>query len=450
MARKLVWSEGLFVTQHHLQQQDAYHEALLAERLRAALPFDWGVVDLLIDERGLAGAQLRVTRLDVVMPDGTCLRVGDGQADVVPPRSFESEFGATMPAFDVYLAIPNRVDGTPGIDLEGKGGGRTRYTREPTVIRDAVTGAGEQAIDFARPNLRLLFADERREGFDTLRIAQLVRSPTGHVVIRDSFVPPCFQIRASTFLMRGFRAVLTAMTARQRQLAETRRQRVANVVEFDAADATKFWFLSTLNAHIPPFAHLVDAGTAHPEQAYLALGQLIGQLCTFAADGDPTQIPKFNYFDLGSVFEPMFARALSLINASISDRFIEIPLTRREDNVFLGQAQAPEIMRSEFFLAVSGSLPEQQVRDRLPKLIKIASPYHIAAIMHSAVNGARIDVEYRPPSALPIKPGTTIFRVQRTPEFWPDIASTGAFAIYLPFDSRAVNLNLYAVEPNNL
>ena len=30
-AKKLVWSEGLFVTQHHFQSLDAYHEGLVAD-----------------------------------------------------------------------------------------------------------------------------------------------------------------------------------------------------------------------------------------------------------------------------------------------------------------------------------------------------------------------------------------------------------------------------------
>ncbi|HQB46993.1 MAG TPA: hypothetical protein PLV85_25475 [Polyangiaceae bacterium] len=40
MIHKLVWTEGLFITQHHFQQLDRYHEALLGERLRAALAWE--------------------------------------------------------------------------------------------------------------------------------------------------------------------------------------------------------------------------------------------------------------------------------------------------------------------------------------------------------------------------------------------------------------------------
>ena len=95
-------------------------------------------------------------------------------------------------------------------------------------------------------------------------------------------------------------------------------------------------------------------------------------------------------------------------------------------------------------------MPEAQVRERLPKLSKIASWSHIAGILGSAVNGAKLDLEYRPPGALPIKPGVIFFKVIRTPEFWADIAGTGTIAIYQPMEPSAMNLTLYAVDPQNL
>jgi type VI secretion system protein ImpJ len=118
--------------------------------------------------------------------------------------------------------------------------------------------------------------------------------------------------------------------------------------------------------------------------------------------------------------------------------------------MYLGKMEDPKVLRYEFFLAAQGSVPEQQVRDRLPKLLKIASWNQIGAILNSAINGARIELDYRPPGALPIKPGMTFFKVQRTPEFWGDIAGTGTIALYQPVDPASLNLTLYADDPQNI
>ncbi len=116
----------------------------------------------------------------------------------------------------------------------------------------------------------------------------------------------------------------------------------------------------------------------------------------------------------------------------------------------LAQVEDASVLRFEFFLAVTGTLSEQDVRDRLPKLSKIASWGQIGGLLNSAVNGARIEVEYRPPGALPIRPGLTFFRLLKTPEYWMDIQGTGTLAIYHPLPSDSLELKLYAVDPQNL
>lgn len=446
MSQKLVWTEGLFITQHHFQRQDRYHERLLADRMRLALSYDWGITELAIDERGLAAGQLSVSRLTAVLPGGTVLSGGDGHGDAIPPRPFDSEFTPQMPSLDVHVAVAQEVDGVPSVALDPAFATVSRYARAQESFPDVNTGTAPQPIDVARPIVRILFGDERRDGFDTIRIAQLVRSPAGAVILKDNYVPPVLRIAASPYLVRGFRNLLTAMTARQRALADSRRQRSAGAVEFDQGDLPKLWLLSALNSFIPTIAHLVDSPAIQPEQAYLTLGQLIGQLCTLASDADPTTIPKLVYTDLGGVFEPMFARANALIGSAIQSRSLQIPLTRREDGVYLGRASGPDIMRSDFFVSVSTTLPDAQVRERLPRLMKISSEHQIAAIMHSAVAGAPLELEYRPPAALPIQPGLHWFKLGRAPEFWADIVATGTFALYHPFDPQSLSLALYAVE----
>ncbi|HEY2409954.1 MAG TPA: type VI secretion system baseplate subunit TssK [Polyangiaceae bacterium] len=448
--RKPVWTEGLFLTQHHFQVLDSYHEGYVNERMHAALPLSWGVTELEIDERALAAGQLRIRQIAAILPNGTPIVCNESGDDAPPPRQLDSSFPAHLASLGVHVALPHQSDSTENIDLVGKPSSVARYTRQQRRVPDGNTGIGQQDVPWAKPNLRILIGDERREAFDSLQIAELVRGSGGAIVLRDTFVPPILCISASPFLMAGFGRVLLAMTTRQRSLAASRRQRSAAAIDFRADDAAKFWLLNTLNESIPAVSHLVDYGEVHPERAYLVLAELIGKLCTFAVDGDPTAIPKFNFLALGDVFEPMFARALSLLNSVIAERYVEIPLQRRDDGMHLGKIEDAAVLRYEFFLAVSGTLPEAEVRERLPKLSKVASWGQIGALLNSAVNGVQIDLEYRPPGALPVRPGTMFFKLQKTPNYWMDIQGTGTIALYHPLPREALNLALYAVDPQNL
>src|SRR5258708_6568185 len=126
--RKPVWTEGLFITQHHFQQLDRYHEALLATRLGAVTPYDWGVTSLEIDERSLAAGQLRVLRLDAVLPEGTPMTIGDASDDVVQPRQVATALPATTATLDVYVGLATESDTTGNVGLEGAPSSYVRYT----------------------------------------------------------------------------------------------------------------------------------------------------------------------------------------------------------------------------------------------------------------------------------------------------------------------------------
>ncbi|MBX3184479.1 MAG: type VI secretion system baseplate subunit TssK [Polyangiaceae bacterium] len=447
--RKPVWTEGLFITQHHFQQLDAYHERLLDRRLSASSPYVWGVTEIQLDERALGAGQLKLTQLSAILPDGTPVSCGDRSGDA-PLRDIGEVFTPQMQSLDVFIALPQENETAPNVDLEDKPNALTRFTQETGRVYDVNTGSNEQSFGWARANVRILFGEERRESFDSIKVAVLMRSNTGAIIAKRTYVPPVLRIGAAPFLTTGLRHVLENMTARQRSLAASRRQRSEAAIDFQASDVAKFWLLSTLNNFIPVIAHYVDQGRSHPEQVYITLSQLIGQLCTFAVKADPTDIPKFNYLELGDTFERLFARVLALLDAVIAERYVEVPMQRREDGMYLGKIEDGSLMRYEFFLAAKGSLPEGQLRDRLPKLSKIASWSQVGSILNSAINGARLELEYQPPGALPLRPGVVFFRVHKTPEYWTDIQGTGTIAIYQPLEPRAVELSLYAVDPENL
>ena len=445
--RKLVWTEGLFMTPQHLQQSDQYHEALVHARVHAIVAYDWGVTDVQFDERALGAGQIRLTKCHGVFADGTPFYIGERGEDQVEARPLEGAFPAALEALDVYLAMPIARDNAANVALDpAKAGPAHRRIAAQFTAPDINSGRSETGLTWGRANLRLLFGTEARDAFESIRIAQLVRDRTGAIVLRKSFIPPILRVKASDYLMNGLRRVLSAMVGKQKSLSEGRRMRTAASVDFQASDTAKFWMLHTLNSFIPMTSHVVDHGTMHPEHVYTMLATIIGELCTFSPDGDPTAIPKFNYLDLGDVFEPVIERAVELISGVLAESFIVVPLEKRDDGMYLGKFEDPKIPRThEFFLEARG-IDEGVLRDRLPKLLKVGSWTQIGYILNAAMPGVRVSVEYRPPGAIPIKPGLVYLRVEQAGDYWNDMLSSGTIAIYQPIDPQKVDLRLIGVE----
>ncbi|HEX3595081.1 MAG TPA: type VI secretion system baseplate subunit TssK [Polyangiaceae bacterium] len=449
--KKPLWTEGLLVSQHHFQQQDRYHEALLRDRLRSVHHFDWGVIELEIDERALLSGHFHMKRFRAIWPDGTVIHCGEGSDEAAPePRSFETAFTPDLTRLEVVAALPDESDVTGNVLPAGAVGAR-RYAPAVRNVVDANDGASPQEVDFARPTFRVLFGRERTEGFTVIRLAELVRTQAGQVIVRDNYVPPVLHLSAAPFLSSGLRRVTAAITTRQRQLASDRKLRESNNIEFHSTDARKFWLLHSLNGAIPLLSHLLDSPRAHPEEAYVALAQLVGQLCTFDPEADPLSIPKFNYLDMGDTFEVLFARVLSLLSGGVEQRYVEIPLEHRPDGMFIGRLAAPSAS-AELFVALKAPIADALVRERVPAVLKMASWNQIYDVVKQARHGVRVEIEWQPSGALPIRPGMCFFRVQKRGPYWDDIVKTQSLALYLPNETDWTNtsMSVYAVDPQFL
>jgi type VI secretion system protein ImpJ len=451
MARKPVWAEGQFVSQHHFQAQDRYHEARLQSRGAALRRFCWGITRLEIDEHLLQAGQFGLRRLSGIWPDGLMVDCGPA-ADPLPlPRRFEPHFGDRAPNLSVFVAFAH--EGAPNLPAAGQPAGAQRFARAAGHVDDFNAGGSPQEIEFAVPNPRLVFGDERREGLATVQIAQLIRGADGKIGLRDTFVPPVLNLAVSPYLTRELRRVLGAITARQRELAQGRKQRSASNVEFHYADARRFWLLHTLRTAMAGLTHFVDlleSDPVHPEEVYVALVTLIASLSTFSADVDPLTLPKFDHRGLGDIFETLFARVLALLTVDAAPAYTEIPLERRPDGMFVGRIPEPRLANHEFFVAVRSTTPEASVREQVPQLLKIAGWKRISEIVKQARHGVRVEVEWSPSSALPIKPGLCFFRLLREGPFWDDIATTKTIALYTPNDGEWKDawVSVYALDPS--
>jgi type VI secretion system protein ImpJ len=453
MPNKPVWSEGVLVSQHHFQQQDRYHEQLLADRVRAVVHYDWGITELEIDPAGLASSQLRIVKFKAIWPDGASLACGEGyDQPAPPPRNFEAAFTAGVDRLEVFLGIVDEGEATPILSRPHEPQSGRRFVQTTKSVPDLNSGGSVEELEWARPNVRLFIGNERRDGYSVVRVAELIRQATGRAIVRDNHVPPVLHLEASPFLQAGLNRVLTVATSRQKDLAAERGQRTQGNVEFHATAAQTFWLLHTLNGTIPVLSHLLDTPRAHPEEAYLVLASLIGQLSSFAADSDPRSVPKFNYLELGDMFEVMFARAVSLLSGQVDKPYVEIELERRADGMFLGKLRDPKLISHEIFVAVQANQVDAVVRDRAPAVLKIASWNQIYDVVKQARRGVRVDVEWNPSPALPVRPGVCFFRVRREGNFWDEVATSSTLALYLPSDGdwKDANLSVYAIEARRL
>lgn len=444
---RVLWTEGMLVTPQHLQQQDAYHELLVASRLDALEPLAWGTLRVAIDAKALRSETVALEAIEVVMPDGTPLALDPGHPELPPSRPVQGHFPANQTTLEVHLALPRERQGVPSTGA--KKGGATRFVRTERTVGDLQAEADGRELAFSQRNPVLLFGSEKRDDYVSLKIAELVRDDANNLVVSDPYVPPCIRISASPFLMSGVRRLFTVMRTRRSALVEVQRERDGSTVEYNAADVTRFLLLNAINTHLPLVRHLAEAGDVHPRVAYLMLSQLVGELASFGSNFDPVDLAPFAFTDLRASFEGLFARILSLLHATVQESFVALDLIGREDGMFFGELSDSRWPNcQDFYLAVrSASLGDQELGQQLPRLAKIASWQDIHSILTAASPGAATQVTYRPPPQLPVRAGVTYFQVQSQNDFWRNITAQKQIALYLPrpFEPARTEVRLLGV-----
>ncbi len=191
----------MFLGPHHFQQWDRYQEDILNLRMRSVMPLCWGLIDLEINRETLGNGTFMLLSCHGILPNGQY--VDTPEADEAPPgRTIEEYFDPSLESLDVYLAIPAYRPGSANCQLEDDGdSAETQYSRDFIQIVDENTGDNEREIPVAKKRLKILFAGEVLDAHDYIKIAELERTPTGAIVIKDSYIPTCLAVSASPRLV---------------------------------------------------------------------------------------------------------------------------------------------------------------------------------------------------------------------------------------------------------
>jgi type VI secretion system protein ImpJ len=454
---RVVWSEGLLVSPQHLQQADLYHERLLDARLAALVAQTWGILSLEFDLGLLQADQLRVSRFVGLLPDGLHLAFEAGDAEAPAARPIGTHFPPAQRVLEVFLAVPKERDGVPSVAAEVTDGSepaarvrRTRFCAATRPVGDMTGESADLPVVFAQRNILVLFGDEARDDFDSIKIAEIVRTASNTLVLSEAFIPSVLSISASSFLMGGVRRLLALMTTKQRQLSDERRQRDAVTVEFGAADITRYLQLTALNASIPILVHAGRDGELSPRELYFFLIQIAGQLSTLVSDADPSSFPAFTYNDLRTTFEELFALLTSLLRVSVREACVVVPVDVR-DGMHVGNMSDERILKcSQFVLAAQArGVSEEQLARELPGRAKIASFSQLPFFLRSATRGLSLQVTHRPPVEVPVRPNVAYFLIDTTggPDHWRRVLDERTIAIYVPppYDPAQLRLEIFGI-----
>lgn len=435
---KVIWAEGILLGQQHFQQWDRYLEQRQYMLARCIAPLSFGIAEIIIDQTALLSGYFRVQHCQAIFPHGQLIDYQETQSNELTCKLHE----APGKKISIYLCMPanNQVSTISGYQTTTP---FPSYYADYRQVGDEYDSQREREVLFGRLNIKLLQNGDEREKFYSLKIAEIVSQGNNEYRLDDKYIPPVVHIRSVRILSDLVRRLLELISAKAYLIAERRQQFHGDVAECDPSDITHFLLLKTLNVAIPQLRHSLEQSNIAPQQVYLMLIQLLGSLQAFTHSNKMEMIPSYQHEDLGATFYGLEAILKNLLEQVIPVRIQTLKLERESDTLYIVDSiDSQWFTIADFYLAVNFSSEELNWINHFIRQVKVAARSIIEAIITTALPGIKLIHSQRPPQKLPIKSGYEYFYLEPNGEFWQQIITERALALFLPkiFESAKVEI----------
>ena len=256
---KVVWSEGLFLRPHHLQQSDRYLEHLLESARAAGHAVSVGVLALEIDRDLAQQSKFGLRRAAGVMPDGTPFDI-PADSPLPPP---DRRAGRRRQADRCGCPCRSAAANTREVD-DGAAESASRYASGPEMLIDSTSALRiEEEIDIAHPRLGFELRKTAKPGYSGLAIARIVEVRDKAIVFDEKFAPPVLTCAAHPVVEGWIDRVIGWVENKLEELARY----AADPTAGGGLQSADYFVLQLLNRHIPVLKHFRRSRYVHPGAA---------------------------------------------------------------------------------------------------------------------------------------------------------------------------------------
>ena len=279
-------------------------------------------------------------------------------------------------------------------------------------------------------------------------VARVLRVSADTFELDPKFVPPLLDFAASAFLVTITRRLIEILSARGAALAGMRRQKNQSLAEFTTADIANFWLLYTINWHFPRLRHLFETRRGHPEGLFQVMLSLASTLTTFSMRVQPRDLPLYDHENLGACFEELDKVLRDLLETVIPSNFVSLPLKLIRPAIYAASVFEDQFLENtRMYLAIRADMPEAELIQKVPQLVKVCSASHIEHLILQALNGVPLTHVMSPPTTIPIKLDHQYFSLSQAGVAWEAIARARNVAAYIPADFQNPQAELIILLP---
>ncbi len=420
---KPYWPRTLQLMPVHLQARDAYVEDLLQLRTETSTPARDRVISFKTDDEAWQRGVMAFTSLSVLFPSGLLVTI----------REPLVRDGTTLSrgAASVFVGVPKVVLRGPNVVPAGTPAGAVRYSIDGRP--------GEPAL---KAQIRILFKGERTEDMEVVGLGRVERNGS-RLQWQAGAVPTVLRVRGSPVLQSGLERLVGAMDHRRAELLQLRTDHPFRLAEAPEAELPALHLLALIQRYLPLLREQAVRPSVSPKELYAILVALHGALSS--AGSDERLPPPYEHELLSASLPQLFREIQTLIDESARDRTTVLPFERVDGSTFRLTFNRAALVGKRPFLVATGA-DEAFLRDRIPSLLKMASPSAMPPLLQSALRGVSIAVEFEPAYSIPRRADLITYRLDVRDPLWLDIEDRGAVLLYVPQAAPTLSFVLYGIE----
>jgi len=438
---KVVWSEGMFLSPQHFQQQERYIERLVDGKCSAYGAYGWGMHEFEIDQQLLTLGKISVIKGRGVFPDGTPFSFPDVDE---PPPVFEVPENTHNSI--VYLCVPVKRPGAVDVIADENTQGLARYFSYEQQARDVSTESGDNiSINVGKLRFRLMLQTDDLSGYACIGLIRIAESREDkNVLLDDNYIATCLDCKKSPKLA-GF---LTELIGLLHHRGEAIAGRLADTSRGGTAEIADYMMLQLINRLEPMANHLLNMNGLHPVDLYAETVQMVGELSTFVSKNKRSPaFPPYLHDDLQSSFLPVMGALRGCLSMVYEQTAISLKLVEKKYGIRVAEIADRSLIGSAMFvLSVRADVPEDAIRAHFPAQVKIGPVERIRQLVNAAMPGIAIKPLPVAPRQIPYHSGFTYFQLEPQSDFWNELKHSGGFALHVGGDFPGLELEFWAIR----
>lgn len=434
---KVVWSEGLFLRPHHLQQSDRYLEHLIEARVNQIAPYPWGFTALEIDRDLAQQSRFAVRRATGVMPDGTPF---DIPAHNPPPPPIEVPESAAKQL--LWITMPGAVANMREVDDTAESASRFVPAAELVIDSTAVLRV-EEEIDVAYPRLSFELRKTAKPGFVGLGMARVIEVRDKTIIFDEKYAPPVLTCMAHPVTNGWIERVIGWVDTALAQLARF----AADATAGGGLQSSDYFMLMLLNRQIPVLRHLYKSRFVHPERLYVELLKMAGELATYSpGDRRARDYREYDHDDLEGIFEPVLRDLQDFLSMRVQ-RALRLEITELAPNAFRSLIRDRTLFRdATFVLEVAARRPLTEIQTQFPQLFKVGPDTKMREIVNAHLPGIPLLHHPTPPPQIRAISDHVYFLFDRQTPLWPEFSTAASIGMHFSGDWPGLELELWAIR----